>query len=192
MYKLDKNDALLIVDVQGCFCPGGALPVKEGDKIIPIINRYIRKFQKAGAKIYATRDWHPPDHKSFTNQGGIWPPHCLRQSKEAEFHSDLKLPKETTIISKGDKPYVEGYSGFDHTNLEGKLKGDGVERVFVGGLATDYCVKHTVVDAREKSFEVILLTDATRGVNKKPGDVKNAIEEMMKKGAKKATLYEIE
>ena len=191
MYKLDRNDALIIVDVQNCFCPGGALPVTEGDKIIPLINKYIQKFQKAGAKIYATRDWHPLDHKSFKDYGGTWPPHCISGSKGAEFHSDLKLPEETTVISKGDKPSVDGYSGFDHTNLERKLKGDGVDRVFVGGLATDYCVKHTVLDAVEKSFEVILLTDATKGVNRKPGDAERAIGEMVKKGAKKATLSEI-
>jgi nicotinamidase-related amidase len=191
MYKLDRTDALIVVDVQNCFCPGGALPVKEGDKIIPLINKYIQKFQKAGAKIYATRDWHPPDHKSFKEYGGIWPPHCLKGSKGAEFRSDLKLPEETTVISTGDKPYVEGYSGFDHTNLERKLKGDGVDRVFVGGLATDYCVKYTVLDAVEKSFETILLIDAIKGVNRKPGDAERAIGEMVKKGAKKATLSEI-
>jgi nicotinamidase/pyrazinamidase len=191
MYKLDRNDALIIVDIQNCFCPGGELPVKEGDKIIPIINKYIHKFQKAGAKIYATRDWHPPDHKSFKEYGGIWPPHCLKGSKGAEFRSDLKLPKETTVISTGDEASVEGYSGFDHTNLERKLKGDGVDRVFVGGLATDYCVKYTVLDAVEKSFETILLIDAIKGVNSKPGDAERAIGEMVKKGAEKATLSEI-
>jgi len=192
MYKLERTDALIIVDVQNCFCPGGELPVKEGDKIIPTINKYIHKFQKAGAKIYATRDWHPPDHKSFKDYGGIWPPHCLKGSKGAEFRSDLKLPEETTVISTGDKPSLDGYSGFDHTNLERKLKGDGIDRVFVGGLATDYCVKYTVLDAVEKSFEAILLTDAIKGVNRKPGDAERAIGEMLNKGAKKATLSEIE
>jgi nicotinamidase/pyrazinamidase len=191
MYKLDINDALIVVDVQNCFCPGGELPVKEGDKIIPIINRYIHKFQKAGAKIYATRDWHPPDHKSFKEYGGIWPPHCLKGSKGAEFRSDLNLPAETTVISTGDKPSVEGYSGFDHTDLERKLREDGVDRVFVGGLATDYCVKYTVLDAVEKSFETVLLIDAIKGVNRKAGDAERAIGEMVKKGAKKATLSEI-
>ncbi len=191
MYKLERTDALIIVDVQNCFCPGGELPVKEGDKIIPTINKYIHKFQKAGAKIYATRDWHPPDHKSFKDYGGIWPPHCLKGSKGAEFRSDLKLPEETTVISTGDKPSLDGYSGFDHTNLERKLKGDGIDRVFVGGLATDYCVKYTVLDAVEKSFEVVLLTDAIKGVNRKPGDAERAIGEMVKKGAEKATLSEI-
>ena len=191
MYKLDRTDALIVVDIQNCFCPGGELPVKEGDKIIPIINRYIHKFQKAGAKIYATRDWHPPDHKSFKEYGGIWPPHCLKGSKGAEFRSDLKLPEETTVISTGDEASVEGYSGFDHTNLERKLKEDGVDRVFIGGLATDYCVKYTVLDALEKSFEVVLLIDAIKGVNRKPGDAERAVGEMVEKGAKKATLSEI-
>lgn len=104
----------------------GALSVKEGDKIIPIINKYIHKFQKAGTKIYATRDWHSPDHNSFKDYGGTWPSHCINGSKGAEFHVDLNLSEETIVISKGDKPSVEGYSGFDHTNLERKLKGDGV------------------------------------------------------------------
>jgi nicotinamidase/pyrazinamidase len=191
MYKLKRNDALIVVDIQNCFCPGGELPVKEGDKIIPIINRYIHKFQKAGAKIIATRDWHPPDHKSFKEYGGIWPPHCLKGSKGAEFRSDLKLPQGTTVISTGDEASVEGYSGFDHTDLERKLKEDGVDRVFVGGLATDYCVKYTVLDAVEKSFETILLIDAIKGVNREPGDAERAVGEMVKKGAKKATLSEV-
>jgi nicotinamidase-related amidase len=192
MYKLGRTDALIVVDVQNCFCAGGELPVEEGDKIIPIMNKYIQKFQEAGAKIYATRDWHPPNHKSFKEYGGIWPPHCLKGSKGAEFHPDLKLPEGTTVISAGDKPSVEGYSGFDHTDLERKLKGDGVDRVFVGGLATDYCVKYTVLDAVEKNFETILLMDAIKGVNREPGDAERAIDEMVKKGAKKATLPEIE
>jgi nicotinamidase/pyrazinamidase len=191
MYKLKRTDALIVVDIQNCFCPGGELPVKEGDKIIPIINKYIHKFQKAGAKIIATRDWHPPDHKSFKEHGGIWPPHCLKGSKGAEFRADLKLPEGTTVISTGDVASVEGYSGFDHTDLERKLKGDGVDRVFVGGLATDYCVKYTVLDAVEKSFETILLIDAVKGVNRKPGDAERAVGEMVKKRAKKATLSEI-
>jgi nicotinamidase/pyrazinamidase len=191
MYKLERTDALIVVDVQNCFCPGGELPVEEGDKVVPIINQYISKFQKARAKIYATRDWHPQDHQSFKEYGGIWPPHCLKESKGAEFRSDLKLPKGTTIISTGDKPHVDGYSGFDHTNLERKLNEDGVDRVFVGGLATDYCVKYTVLDAVEKDFETVLLIDAVKGVNRKSGDAERAIDEMMKTGAKKATLHEI-
>jgi nicotinamidase/pyrazinamidase len=192
MYKLKRNDALIVVDVQNCFCPGGELPVRDGDKIVPIINKYIRKFQKAGAKIIATRDWHPPDHKSFKEYGGIWPPHCLKGSRGAEFRSDLKLPAEATVISTGDQPSLEGYSGFDHTNLERELRGDGVDRVFVGGLATDYCVKYTVLDALEKGFETILLTDAVKGVNRASGDAERAVGEMVKRGAKKATLSEIE
>jgi nicotinamidase/pyrazinamidase len=192
MYKLNKTDALIIVDVQNSFCPGGELPVKEGNKIIPTVNKYIQIFQKAGAKFYATRDWHPPNHKSFKEYGGIWPPHCLKGSKGAEFHPDLMLPEGTTVILAGDKPSVEGYSGFDHTNLERELKEDKIHRVFVSGLATDYCVKYTVLDAVEKNFETILLIDAIRGVNRKLGDAERAIDEMIMKGVKKASLSEFQ
>jgi nicotinamidase/pyrazinamidase len=192
MFILKKTDALIIVDVQKCFFPGGALPVRDGNQVVPVLNRYIKKFQKAGAKFYATRDWHPFNHESFKEYGGKWPPHCIQGSEEAKFHPDLELPVDTAVISTGDKPYVEGYSGFDHTELEDKLKKGHVDRIFVGGLATDYCVKNTVLDALEKGFETILLTDAIRGVNEKPDDAKKAINEMLSKGAKPATVSDIQ
>jgi len=191
-YVIDKKkDALIIVDVQMDFCPGGALPVTEGDKVVPVLNDYIKTFSKAGALIVATRDWHPPNHLSFKEYGGIWPSHCIQGTDGAKFHPDLKLPRGTRIISKATVPEKEAYSGFDETGLGEMLKIMGVKRVFVGGLATDYCVKSTVLDAVKLGFETFLLEDAVRGVDVKPGDSERAIEEMLESGAKKITLSEL-
>ena len=186
--QLSKNDALIIVDVQRDFCPGGALPVPEGDQVVPTLNEYIKLFKEANARIFATRDWHPPNHMSFKPYGGTWPPHCVQQSEGAKDHPDLKLPDDTSIISKALDPSKESYSGFDGTTLAEDLKKSGVARVFVGGLATDYCVKNTVLDAIALGFETALLLDATRGINAKPDDVKKAIDEMTAKGAEKVNL----
>jgi nicotinamidase/pyrazinamidase len=186
--KLSKNEALIIVDVQRDFCPGGALPVPEGDQVVPVLNEYIKLFKKANARIFATRDWHPPNHISFKMYGGPWPPHCIQQSEGAKFHPSLKLPDDTSIISKAMDPAKESYSGFDGTTLAEELKKEGVARVFVGGLATDYCVKQTVLDAIALGFETVLLLDATRGINAKPRDVEQAIDEMAAKGVEKVTL----
>ena len=186
--KLSKNEALIIVDVQRDFCPGGALPVLEGDQVVPVLNEYIKLFKKANARIFATRDWHPPNHISFKMYGGPWPPHCIQQSEGAKFHPSLKLPDDTSIISKAMDPAKESYSGFDGTTLAEELKKEGVARVFVGGLATDYCVKQTVLDAIALGFETVLLLDATRGINAKPRDVEQAIDEMAAKGVEKVIL----
>ena len=191
-FKIAETDALIVVDVQRDFCPEGALPVPEGDKVVPVLNEYIQRFRNAGAQIYATRDWHPSNHMSFQDYGGIWPAHCIQGSEGAEFHPDLALPGEITIISKATNPSEEAYSGFAEPNLTEELERKGVKRVFVGGLATDYCVKNTVLDALELGFEAILLVDAIRGVNVQPEDSKHAIEEMVQKGAKTATLSEIQ
>ena len=192
-YRIDKDkDALILVDVQRDFCSGGALPVPDGEKIIPVLNKYIEKFSKAGALIVATRDWHPPNHMSFKDYGGIWPSHCIQGTLGAEFHPDLKLPREVRIVSKATSADKEAYSGFDGTNLERELKDAGIKRVFVGGLATDYCVKSTVLDALRLGFETILLVDAIKGVDAKPGDSERAIEEMVRNGAKKASLNDLE
>lgn len=192
-YVIDKDkDALIIVDVQKDFCTGGALPVPEGEKIVPVLNKYIEKFHEAGALIVATRDWHPPNHSSFKNHGGIWPPHCIQETPGAEFHPDLKLPKETKIISKATSADKEAYSGFDGTDLEKELKNAGIQRLFIGGLATDYCVKSTVLDALRLGFETVLLFDAIKGVDVNPGDSERAIKEMLEKGAKKGTLRDFE
>jgi nicotinamidase/pyrazinamidase len=187
-YDISGSDALIIVDVQLDFLPGGALPVADGDQVIPVLNEYAKIFRKANAKIFATRDWHPANHISFKAQGGPWPPHCIQRSNGAQFHPDLKIPEGTTIISKATEPDRESYSGFDGTELADNLKKNDVTRVFVGGLATDYCVLNTVLDSRKLGFETVLLLDATRGINVRPDDVDKAIDEMVAKGAEKATL----
>jgi nicotinamidase/pyrazinamidase len=187
-FGLSENDALIVVDVQRDFCPGGALPVPAGDEVVPVLNEYVKIFRAAKAGIFATRDWHPRNHISFKAYGGPWPPHCIQRSKGAKFHPDLKLPANASIISKAMDPSRESYSGFDGTILGDALKKIGVTRVFVGGLATDYCVKNTVLDAIQRGFETVLLMDATRGINVTPGDVNRATDEMVAKGAEKVTL----
>jgi len=192
-YYINKNrDALIIVDVQRDFCSGGALPVPEGERIIPVLNKYIEKFSKTGGLIVATRDWHPPNHISFKNYGGTWPPHCIQGTPGADFHPDLKLPKESKIVSKASQADKEAYSGFDGTDLERELRDAGIQRVFIGGLATDYCVKSTVLDALNLGFETVLLLDAIKGVDVNPGDSERAIREMLESGAKKASLNDFE
>jgi len=180
---LTKHSALIVVDVQNDFIPGGALPVPEGDKVVEPLNKYMEMFRRQGLPIVATRDWHPPNHMSFKEYGGIWPPHCIQNSWGAEFHPDLHLPRDTIIISKATEPDKEAYSGFEGTNLHNILKDKGVRRVFVGGLATDYCVKNTVLDALKLGYETILLMDAIRGVDVNEGDSERAITEMITNGA---------
>jgi len=192
-YIINKNkDALIIVDVQRDFCTKGALPVPEGEKIVPVLNRYIKKFHEAGALIIATRDWHPSNHISFKNYGGRWPPHCIQETPGAEFHPNLKLPRETRVISKATSAEKEAYSGFDGTELERELRNAGIQRLFIGGLATDYCVKSTVLDALKLGFETVLLFDAIKGVDVNPGDSEKAIREMLERGAKKGFLNDFE
>ncbi len=180
---ITNKSALVIVDVQNDFIPGGALPVPDGDKVIDPLNQYIQLFRQQGRPIFATRDWHPPNHISFKEYGGIWPPHCIQNSWGAEFHPNLKLPKDTIIISKATDPNKEAYSGFQGTELDDILKSKGIKRLFIGGLATDYCVKNTVLDALELGYETILLLDAIKGVDVNKGDSEKAIDEMIKKGA---------
>ncbi len=187
---IDKHTALVVVDLQNDFCPGGALPVKEGDKVIPVLNRYIEIFKTAGAPILFTRDWHPPDHSSFKDQGGPWSIHCVQNSFGARFHPDLQIPPEAEIISKADKK-DEAYSFFKGTNLGGKLHERGIKRLVVGGLATDYCVKETVLDGLKHGFEVFHLDDASRGVNVNPDDSEKALKEMVARGAKRITVHDL-
>jgi len=184
------KDALLIIDVQNDFCPGGALAVADGDQVVPALNRYIEKFRQRKLPILATRDWHPAKTRHFKAFGGQWPPHCIQGSKGAEFRSDLHLPADAVVVSAGMSPDEEGYSGFDGRDDRDIELGDllrrlGVERIYVGGLATDYCVKHTVLDGVKHGFQVVLLEDASRGVNLKAGDAERAVAEMMEAGAEK-------
>jgi nicotinamidase/pyrazinamidase len=186
--RIGTTDALIIGDVQIDFLPGGALPVPRGDEVIPVLNDYIHLFTSEKAKIFATRDWHSPSHMSFKPFGGPWPMHCLQDSEGAKFHPDLKLPENVIVISKATDPQREAYSSFDGTPLEDNLRAAGITRVFVGGLATDYCVRWTVLDALSLGFLAVLLSDATRGINVKPDDSEKAAQEMQAKGARSATL----
>ena len=193
---MQVKDALIIVDVQNDFCPGGALPVAGGDRIVPVLNRYIDKFMQAGLPIFATRDWHPAKTSHFNTSGGPWPPHCIQGSAGSQFHPDLNLPPDTVIVSAGMGSDEDGYSGFlgrddSGAKLIDLLRQRGIQRLFVGGLATDYCVKHTVLDGLREGFKVVLLEDATRGVNLKPGDSKRAIEEMMRAGATTSNEHQL-
>ncbi|HID08075.1 MAG TPA: bifunctional nicotinamidase/pyrazinamidase [Armatimonadetes bacterium] len=190
--KLGPYDALIVVDVQRDFCPGGALAVPEGDRVVPVLNEYIALFQQRELPIIATRDWHPPDHVSFKEHGGIWPSHCVRDTEGAQFHPELKLPDSTIVISKATERDKEAYSGFEGTELERMLRDRNVRRVFVGGLATDYCVKSTVLDALNHRFTAFLLEDAVRGVDVNPSDSDRAIDEMLNAGAIIIALAEVQ
>jgi len=187
---IDKQTTLVVVDIQNDFCPGGALPVKDGDKVVPVLNKYIERFRKAGAPMLFTRDWHPPDHSSFKAQGGPWPPHCVQNSEGAKFHRNLLIPPEAEILSKADKR-DEAYSFFQGTDLAEKLKERGIKRLLVGGLATDYCVKETVLDGLKHGFEVFHLDDASKGVNVNPDDSERALQEMVAKGAQRIRFQDI-
>jgi nicotinamidase/pyrazinamidase len=185
--SLNEHDALLITDIQIDFLPGGALPVEGGNEIIPVVNNYIQHFESAGAHVIASRDWHPANHVSFQSQGGTWPVHCVQGTEGAKFSPDMKLPNHTVVISKATDPKHEAYSAFDTTNLDNDLRQLGIRRLFVAGLATDYCVVNTVLDALKLGFEAVVLSDATLGINLVPGDVDRAFQAMSKNGARQAT-----
>lgn len=180
---LSPGDALLIVDVQNDFLPGGALAVPRGDTVIPALNRYLERFKSKGLPIYATRDWHPPNHCSFKGQGGLWPAHCVAESPGAQFAEGLNLPPDTVIISKATTAEQEAYSGFAGTDLAERLRSAHVQRLFIGGLATDYCVLNTVEDALAAGSQVFLLKDAISAIDARPGDGERACEEMRLQGA---------
>lgn len=188
---LSRTDALLIVDVQNDFLPGGSLAVPHGDEVIAPLNRYIHEFRLRRLPIIATRDWHPEKHCSFRAQGGPWPPHCVQDSDGARISPALHLPDDTVLISKGTFEDRDAYSGFQGTELESLLRAREIERLFIGGLATDYCVRQTVLDALERRFTVYLLSDAIRAVEVKPGDGEQALEAMRQAGAHAITLDSI-
>jgi len=182
--ELRASDALLIVDVQQDFCPGGALAVPDGDAVVPVLNQWIDAAQNAGAAIFASRDWHPPDHVSFQEQGGPWPSHCVAETPGAAFHSDLALPESATVIDKGTDAGHEAYSAFEGTDFAAQLRAAGIERLWVGGLALDYCVRASVLDARRiAGMPVHLILNATRAVEVQPGDGSRALDDMREAGA---------
>lgn len=192
---MERNLALLIIDVQRDFCPGGKLPVPDGDRVVPVLNQYIQLFRQQRLPIFASRDRHPAITRHFRDFGGIWPVHCVEGSEGFLFHPDLALPPEVTVISKGEDPDQDAYSAFQGKTENGVpfpdlLKELGIEKLYVGGLATDYCVKESVLDGLRRGLTVIVLEDAIRGVDITPGDSARALEEMETAGAVRMTLEE--
>jgi len=182
------SDALLIVDPQKCFCPGGPLAVPEGDQIFPLVNELTLLFQDLKLPIFISRDQHPPKTTHFKIYGGKWPVHGVKGTPDAEFHDGLFLPSGAIFINKGMGEDEEGYSSFDGVDgagnsLEQLLRSKGVTRLFICGLATDYCVKETVLRAMELNFEAVLVTEAIRAVNVTAGDGDRAIAQMQTMGA---------
>ena len=169
-------NALLIIDFQNDFVPGGALPVPDGDLITP----RVRELLDSGEfdLVVATRDWHPADHDSFAAQGGPWPPHCVQGTEGAELHPSLDRAKVDVVINAGYEPELEGYSGFEETELERVLRRRDVERLTVVGLATDYCVRATALDALDRGFDVTVDRDGIRGIDVEPGDSERALAEI--------------
>src|SRR5882672_370150 len=174
--------ALIVVDVQNDFCPGGALAVAQGDEVVAPLNKLIEEFLERGEPVFKSRDWHPEKTKHFQAYGGTWPVHCVQNTRGAEFHPDLIDDARIRIVSKGLGD-TDCYSAFDETDLASQLRQLGVEEVWVGGLATDYCVKATVLEALKKGFRVKALTNAMRPVELQPGDGERAIAEMKNAGA---------
>jgi len=178
----EEKRALIVVDVQNDFCPGGSLAVERGDEVIAPLNRLIEDFLARDLPVFKSRDWHPPQTKHFADYGGTWPVHCVQNTRGAEFHPDLVEDSRIHVVSKGTGD-ENNYSAFDGTPLAETLRKLGVTQVWVGGLATDYCVKQTVLDALREGFRVRALTEAMRAVNIQPGDDARAIEEMRSAGA---------
>ncbi|HXC68438.1 MAG TPA: nicotinamidase [Pyrinomonadaceae bacterium] len=178
----NPKQALIVVDVQNDFCPGGTLAVAHGDEVVEPLNEQIDEFLERGAPVYKSRDWHPATTKHFQAYGGTWPVHCVQNTKGAEFHPALRDDPRITVVSKGLGD-TDCYSAFDETDLASQLREQGVEEVVVGGLATDYCVKNTVLDALKHRFKVKALKNAMRPVDLQPGDGDRAIEEMRAAGA---------
>jgi nicotinamidase/pyrazinamidase len=185
--RVTEQDALIVVDPQNDFCPGGSLAVPDGDAVFPIVNRSIPRFRH----VLATQDWHPPEHRYFQPHGGPWPYHCLQGTPGAEFHPALDAGGIQDVVRKGMNPELDGYSGFAGTDLAARLHGRGVRRVFVAGLATDYCVKATAIEAVDHGFETYVLTDAIRPVEVEAGDGERALRAMADAGARLITSEDL-
>jgi nicotinamidase/pyrazinamidase len=181
--KIRDGDALIAVDVQNDFLPGGSLAVSDGDRVVPVLNALIPRFR---TRVF-TRDWHPAKHVSFSDDPEFvdksWPAHCVQDTPGAEFHQDLEVPDDAIIVSKATDPAKDAYSAFEGTGLADDLRERGVNRVVIGGLATDYCVKATALDAVREGFEAVVVLDACRGVDVPPGTAQAAVEEMKAAGA---------
>lgn len=179
--QMRDTDALIVVDVQPDFCPGGKLAIEHGDEVIPVINRWLAAAREQGIPVYASRDWHPAGHVSFEESGGQWPEHCVQDTDGAQFHPELELPEDAVKISKGIRLDKDQYSAFDDTGLAGHLRDRRVKRVWIGGLAEDVCVHATVLDACKSGFETHLIPDSTRPVTPEGGE--KARKEMSGAGA---------
>jgi len=184
------HDALLVVDVQNDFLPGGALGVRGGDAVIAPLNAAIDAFSRAARPVFAVRDWHPPDHCSFGERGGPWPRHCVAGTHGAAFAPALRLPASAPVLPKATQRDEEAYSAFAGTGLAAQLAAAGVRRIVVGGLATDYCVLQTVLDARAAGLDAVVLVDAVRAVDVEPGDGARALARMAQAGARLAPAPE--
>jgi nicotinamidase/pyrazinamidase len=184
----DRQSALLVVDIQKDFCAGGALAAPGGDDIIPAVNRHLADARAREVAVYATRDWHPEQTSHFKEYGGTWPPHCVQGTLGAQFHPDLKLPPDAIVVNKGDDPHRHGYSAFDGHTAAGKsllddLRDRRIKRVYVMGIATDYCVRESALDALRAGLEVRVLADAIAGIDVRPGDAQRALDEISAAGA---------
>lgn len=177
------GDGLLVVDIQNDFIKGGSLAVTGGEEVVPVLNDWIRRFEDAGLPVIYTRDWHPPDHCSFAEQGGPWPPHCVQGTRGAEFVDELEMRDDAIVMSKAMDPGREEYSDFADGTFEEILREIGVSRLVVGGLATDYCIKATVLDALAAGFPTCVLAAGVRAVDVEPGDGDRALAEMEAAGA---------
>jgi nicotinamidase/pyrazinamidase len=179
--SFEEGDALIVIDVQKDFCPGGALAVEGGDEVIPVLNRWIEAAEKGGIPVYLSRDWHPENHISFKDQGGDWPPHCIQDTEGAQFHPELRLPARATKVTKGVRFDQDQNSVFDETGLSFQLGREGVKKLWIGGLAQDVCVLKSVLDALKAGFEVNVIGEGTRPVSPEGG--KTAIKQMIEAGA---------
>jgi len=182
--SVGRGDALLLVDVQNDFLPGGALAVREGHAIVPRLNEWVALFRDRGLPVFASRDWHPADHCSFHARGGPWPVHCVAETPGAAFAPGLELPPGVEVVSKATDAERDAYSAFDGTDLHERLRRAGVRRLFIGGLATDYCVRWTVHDALERGYDVVVLEDAVRAIDVRPGDGRRALRTIRRRGAR--------
>ena len=190
--QLGCDDALLLIDLQNDFLPEGALAVPDGDAIVPVLNSYIERFTTKALPVFASRDWHPDSHCSFSAQGGTWPKHCVAGTAGAQFAIELELPDDTIIISKATQPDKDAYSAFEDTELHSLLQRQGLKRLFIGGLATDYCVVNTVMDALKLGYTVVLLADAIAAVNVHAGDGIKAEKKMLNAGARAITKNQLQ
>jgi nicotinamidase-related amidase len=186
-HPVRSGDALVVMDVQNDFLPGGTLAVPDGDQVIGPLNHSIALFRKRGLPVFFTRDWHPRNHCSFREQGGPWPPHCVAETNGAGFPAELATVGEAVVISKATTPEKDAYSGFEGTDLADRLRAQHVNRIVVGGLATDYCVLNTVRDGLRLGFAVLLMEDAVRAVDVQPEDGKRALAAMRQLGARLIT-----